>query len=430
MGKVFVMIFTGIIVSFYYFPFEFSFLPGINTKMGLAVVGIVLAMLNLLRKREFCFPYNLVKIVAFAVLVSIIGVIAVTINNTQDYAYATYFVSMMVWLSAAYTVCTLINKVHSGLTIENVTLYITCVCVVQCLLALLIDSNVALKNLVDTYIMQDQEFLSKVGRIYGIGASLDTAGVRFSICLILLMYWINTYKAKLTSIQLSLAMIAYIIIVVVGNMIARTTIVGLGLSLLYAFSTFKPQEVSRAFLRFSRVFAIVLIVVIPFSLFLYNNNQQFYELSRFAFEGFFNWAERGEWYISSNERLKAMIVFPESVKTWIIGDGYFANPYNTDPTYVGPYIGGYYMGTDIGYLRFIFYFGLIGLVSFSYFFIVIARECARVLPNYRQLILFIFILGFVIWVKVATDVFLIFALFICIGNIQTEITESQLVAES
>ena len=59
MAKIFAMIFTGIIVSFYYFPFEFSFLPGLNTKMGLAIVGIFLAVLNLIRKREVKFPHNL-----------------------------------------------------------------------------------------------------------------------------------------------------------------------------------------------------------------------------------------------------------------------------------------------------------------------------------------------------------------------------------
>ena len=69
MAKIFAMIFTGLIVSFYYFPFEFSFLPGLNTKMGLAVVGIFLAVLNLIRKREVKFPHNLVRVEVLAVLV-------------------------------------------------------------------------------------------------------------------------------------------------------------------------------------------------------------------------------------------------------------------------------------------------------------------------------------------------------------------------
>ena len=165
---------------------------------------------------------------------------------------------------------------------------------------------------------------------------------------------------------------------------------------------------------------LILIVVIPLCKYLYENSPQFYQLSRFAFEGFFNLAETGEWEIDSNEKLKAMIVFPDNMKTWVIGDGYFENPYHTDPYYIGYQPGGYYMGTDIGYCRFIFYFGLVGLFAFSFFLTSVARECVVLLPKYKMLILFILLLGFVIWLKVATDIFLVLALFLCIGNMQDE----------
>lgn len=428
MWKILAMIFTGIIVSFYYFPFEFSFLPGLNTKMGLAVVGIFLAVLNLICKREMKFPPNLVRLEALAVMVSVVGFVAVIANNTPDYAYATYFVSMTVWLSGAYAVCSLIKAVHKELTVEKVTIYITCVCIAQCILALIIDSNLLVKTIVDTYIMQDQYFLNEVERLYGIGASLDTAGVRFSACLILLISVINRNKQQMTNTVLLISVIAFVFISVVGNMIARTTIVGVMLSLIYALFVFRPTRVSYGFLHLTRVVLLVLLVAIPLSVYLYNNSPQFHQLSRFAFEGFFSLVETGEWEIDSNEKLKAMIVFPDNVKTWIIGDGYFANPYNTDPTYVGYQPGGYYMGTDIGYCRFIFYFGLIGLFAFSSFLILVAKECIALLPDYKMPLLFILLLGFIIWLKVATDVFLVFALLLCVGNMQDD--PQQLETES
>ena len=58
-----------------------------------------------------------------------------------------------------------------------------------------------------------------------------------------------------------------------------------------------------------------------------------------------------------------MYVFPDNLKTWLIGDGYFSNPYNIDPYFTGRFVGGYYMSTDVGYLRFIFYSGLVGIGS-------------------------------------------------------------------
>lgn len=428
MAKILAMIFTGIIVSFYYFPFEFSFLPGINTKMGLAVVGIILAMLHLVKKRDILIPLNLIRIEGLAMVVSFVGVISIVINNTSDYAYATYFVSMTVWLSGAYAVCSLIKAVHKRVTIDNVTLYITGVCVIQCIMALLIDSNTLIKEFIDTYILQDQEFLNEVERLYGIGAALDTAGVRFSICLILLAYNINTNKNQMSNVGIVIAIIVYLWVAVIGNMIARTTIVGVCLSLLYAITTLKPTKVSLSFFRIVRAVLVILVVVIPLSRYLYNSSPQFHELSRFAFEGFFSLAETGEWEIDSNEKLKLMIVFPDNMKTWIIGDGYFSNPYFSDPLYIGPFIAGYYMGTDIGYLRFIFYFGLVGLVAFSYFMLSVAQECVKALGGKKLLILYLLLLGFLIWLKVATDVFLVFALLICVGNMQDE--TPQLESES
>lgn len=428
MLKILSMIFTGIIVSFYYFPFEFSFLPGLNTKMGLAVVGIFLAVINLIRKREVKFPPNLVRIEAMAVLVSVVGFVSVIANNTPDYAYATYFVSMTVWLSGAYAVCCLIQSVHRTISVEKVTMYLAYVCVIQCILALIIDSNASVKAIIDSYVMQNQYMLTELKRIYGIGASLDTAGVRFSVCLLLLMFSLIKNKEELSNTEIAIFLVSYLFIAVVGNMIARTTIVGVGLSLVYAIILFRPTRVSSVFFRILRNVIIILVLFIPLALYLYDNNPQFHQLSRFAFEGFFNLAETGEWEVDSSEKLKSMIIFPDNLKTWIIGDGYFINPYYSDPYYVGYQPGGYYMGTDIGYCRFIFYFGLLGLFAFSFFLIFVAKECIIKLPEYKLLLVFILILGFIIWMKVATDVFMVFALLLCVGNMQD--SPQQLETES
>ena len=75
----------------------------------------------------------------------------------------------------------------------------------------------------------------------------------------------------------------------------------------------------------------------------YNASAAFRENVRFAFEGFFSLAEKGTWDVHSNNILKNMYVFPDNIKTWIIGDGYMENPRSTDPYYVGKIYGGYYM---------------------------------------------------------------------------------------
>ena len=80
--------------------------------------------------------------------------------------------------------------------------------------------------------------------------------------------------------------------------------------------------------------------------------------------------------------------------------------------------GGYYKGTDVGYLRFIFYFGLIGLSTFMLFFVKVGQYCIREFPKFKWMFILLLLANFIIWLKVSTDIFLVFALFLCAGSIQ------------
>ena len=143
-------------------------------------------------------------------------------------------------------------------------------------------------------------------------------------------------------------------------------------------------------------------------IYLYKNVPAVNTLLLFAFEGLITWVETGEWRTDSTYVLQNMWVVPETMKTWVIGDGYFMSP--TKP--------GFYMGTDIGYLRFIFYCGLIGLSAFSIFFMYITAACYKRFPQEKNLFLLLLILVFVIWMKVSTDIFLVYAIFMSIPMVQ------------
>ena len=427
MAKFIAVIFTAIITSFYFFPFEFTFLPGVNTKMAMAVVGIAISVYRLCVKRNTIIPKNVFIVSLLAGIVSLIGLVSITYNNTVDYAYASYLISMWVWLSAALVVCTLIERVHGKLSVPLICHYLIAVSVTQCMLALLIDFNPAVKDVVDTYISQDQEFLNKVERIYGIGAWLDVAGSRFSACLIMIAYLVYQAKEELTTKQIWAYFIAYAIIVVVGNMMARTTSVGIVVGIFFFAVITKPwsTSISQSSWRLLKNFLLLLAIAIPVVYVLYTTNDQFYKLFRFAFEAFFNYFEHGEFETSSTNTLQTMYVFPETFKTWLIGDGYFSSP-GSDPYYFGKLVGGYYMGTDVGYLRFIFFFGVPGLIAFSSFIIYSAQTVMSKLPNYKTMFALLLLSNFMIWLKVATDLFLIFALFICVVNLREDEEENAL----
>ena len=115
-----------------------------------------------------------------------------------------------------------------------------------------------------------------------------------------------------------------------------------------------------------------------------------------------------------------MYVFPDNIKTWIIGDGYFANPGDTDPYYVGPLGGAFYKSTDVGYLRFIFYFGVIGLFAFILYFFKCAQVCVSRFKREALMFWLILLVNYILWFKVATDIFIVFALFLCVVSDDTQ----------
>lgn len=421
MWKIIKIIFTGVIFSFFYFPFEFTFLPGYNTKKILAVVGLIIAIFQLISRRDSKVPSNVFKVSLFAALVSLASLTSMVYNGTSDNTYARYILSMWVWLSAAYSACMIIRSVHGKMDFELLSNYIIGVCLVQCILSQIIDASPSFKSFVDTYVNQGQTFLTEVNRLYGIGANLDVAGSRFAVALILIACLLIS-NDKMSKQATWIYVLSYILIAVLGSIIARTTYVGAVVGVIYMILSAKPSNwnVSKRGVDIFWTVCILLVIAVPILTYLYNVSPQVHKMLRFAFEGFFNLVETGEWSISSNEALKTMVVFPETTKTWIIGDGYFNNPINSDPYFLGEVTGGYYMGTDVGYLRFIYYFGLIGLSTFILFFIKCAQYCAEGFHVSKWIFLSMLIANMAIWLKVSTDIFLVFAVFLCAANMQDE----------
>lgn len=425
MWKLISIIVTGIITSFYFFPFEFAFLPGVNVKMMLAALGLIILGIRMAKGKsaEMDNDFFILSLLAFGV--SLAGFFSITWNNTVDYAYATYIVSMWVWLSAAYVICSIIRELHGGVSILLITRYLVSICVFQCLIAIVIDNYPDVKLLVDAYVNQGQDFLNDVKRLYGIGANLDVAGIRFSAVLLLLAYTLITKATMLGKSELVWFLTAFVIITVIGNMIARTTTVGVVLSLLCFFIS-KPLLSSKVYWNIVYGLLFSLLISIPIIIYFYNSSPFFHKQFRFAFEGFFSLAETGTWEVASNNTLKTMVVFPDNLKTWIIGDGYFSSPRDVDPYFIGKIVGGYYMGTDVGYLRFIFYSGLVGLIAMSSFILKAGLICIRKFQEYKFLFVMLLVVNFIVWFKVSTDIFLVFALFLMISPEENEAYENRL----
>ena len=88
-----------------------------------------------------------------------------------------------------------------------------------------------------------------------------------------------------------------------------------------------------------------------------------------AFEMFINYGSDAGLSSASTDRLKEMYVYPTSLKTYLIGDGLFNLKDH------------YYMETDVGYLRLLFYGGIpVALCFFIYPYMIKKDTCNLFFP--------------------------------------------------
>lgn len=431
MYKYLVHTISVILTSFYFFPFETIFLPGVNTKMILAGIGLLILGKRLAQRRNAGINKDFFVLSLLALSISLISLLTMTINNTPDASFLTYFVSMWVWMGGAYTVVQWLDTAYGYVNARLVCNQLIAICVIQCLIAWTKDVYPPLQAWVDSFV-GGEAFMgnTKEGRLSGIGAALDVAGLRFSAVVVMIGYILSKAE-ELSHKQIVTYLISFLIIAVIGNMMSRTTTVGVGLALVYWIYSTNLLSLKQNIKNQKLWFWLggVLCVVIPVFIYLYFTNDIFYKNIRFGFEGFFSLWETGKWQTSSNDiLLNYMIVFPDNWVTWLIGDGYAANPADKtlsffDPYYTGPVYHGYYMGTDIGYLRYIFYFGLIGTFVFSLFMWRSAWACIHRFKDYKMMFLMILLVNYIGWFKVSTDIFLVFAIFLVLSkkdDVQTD----------
>lgn len=407
--KILQYIVVAIIISMYFFPFGFTFLPSaLNSKNICGCLGMIVAVFNGLIIKEVRLNKVMLPAIFIVVIYCIIGYISIDLNNSFDTSYANYFVSFAIWTFGAYFACSVIKSIHGIVDIRLIVLYLAAVGLSQCILAFLNNAIPAFKMLVDTFIDQGGGFLDKIGRWYGIGAALDPAGVRFCIILIMISAIVlhdeQVRKSKSTLIFL---LVSFFTIILIGNIISRTTSVGAILALAYIILNggllrfIIPYEA----IKFNFIFLALIIITVIIAVYLYNTDPEFYDNIRYGFEGFFNWAETGEWYTDSTDKLnREMWVWPDNLRDWMIGTGYFDN---------------WIYGTDIGYCRLILYNGIIGFSVFSLFFVYNFIVFSNIYPDYAKVFFLLLCLTFIIWIKVSTDIYQIWAMLYAIIHLSS-----------
>lgn len=415
------MIAIGVLISCSYYSFDLAAFPnGPNTKMIVAVIGLLwFAYDSLLRRnsRTVQLPQVMVIGLIFAGLYSIINIFAIEFNATDDYSYANYVTTFLVWIFSVYPTIALIRITHGAVTLPILIYYLVAATLFQCVTGLIIDNSPAFDDFNGKIVAWEMDFYDRIDRIRCFSTSLDSAGVRFSLVLILIMAILGREESvRQDKGAVFFLLFSFFVISGIGNMVSRTTTVGVGIGMLVWIIYMVRSGQNLASSSYMVVaFLVLLAVAAAVGVYLYNTDEYYNNLIRFAFEGFFNLVEEGEFTTDSTEVLDSMWVWPSDTKTWVIGNGIYAS---------------WAYRTDIGYCRLIFYSGLTGFVVFAMSFVYYAYYFARKYPRYVWLFVSFLAMTFIVWMKVSTDILMIYAFFFWFNNEESDRINGIIPAES
>lgn len=404
--SIFTIVLLAIIVDFFYFDVRFRVFPIANTKMMLAVVGLIAYAYKSIRDQTTHISRRVLVSGILAVTFSLWCYFSIVVNGSYVREFVHYYASFATWLGGAYGAFSILKSKYERVDLTLITFYLALVCASQCIIALLIDNIPFIRNLVDATIMQATDFFESGNRLYGIGCALDPAGIRFSAVQVLIAHQLAMEdRVRKNKKKSTFLIIAFLLITIIGCMISRTTIVGTALGLvLIAYGNLKIQRggfVSKVQVSTSLLLLFFLGGSILISVILYNTSSSFHEDLRFGFEGFFNWIETGDFRTNSTDHLQTMWVWPTTPRGWIIGEGR---------------IGVFETNSDIGYCNYIIYCGLIGMFIFSVYFLFNHLSLISKFRSFTLTALLLVAITFIVWSKVMTDIFLMDALLFCVDG--------------
>lgn len=377
---------------FYIYPIFLSFLP-IPTDRILQVIGIVCILFTPKFSSQVFASRSIIKLILCALLVTFVGYVALLVNNSVDFYFIKYELEIVFHLFSAYLILLLFRQYKPNFTVVDMLDWIVIVTLAQALISFFFFIQPAYfkayTSLLNSSTNQGlTERLSQINkRLLGVGTGFFNGVISYGVSLLItaaLPYLPGSYFYQKNKVKYILC---FILITVAGILTGRTFF--FAILLVIIFWCFMEKQRLLLFIRKSFKRALLSCVMIFIAVLLFPDiidSERIGRVLNFVFEIFVNYSETGELTTSSTERMAEMYAFPESLKTWVIGDGKMINENGA----------GYYKLIDIGFIRFIFYFGLVGLLIFLFSQYFYAKLIARLAINNTLKVLSLFLFFWVV----------------------------------
>lgn len=391
---------------------EFVFIPHSNNTF-FGVLGIFLYLIkgNSLHNK-YGIKVKSSELIKPYIPALIFAIISVIINLSTDIYYVknilTYYLCFWGWYFISYMFLIVYKKYDLNILIKYFTLSAFLHVVLSILMYYMPSIQQFLFSLLKLGDVAKDAIDRTMGvRLLGFGASFAGAGKVNGFILLLISLYIS--NRKMSNIEYITYICSFLIISLLGIMQSRTILVGMILGIfIIIFDLLKNTKKIFLYTFFIGIIFVFSTLIIP--KIISNSKFDFQTIIEFGF-GFFTEKEDSDAMRSLNGTISMYGILPDNLKTWLIGDAKWDNPNGF----------GYYMNTDIGYGRAIFYFGLMGLFSLLYFYyktsriITIEKRVFKVTPKLAFIAIIFYIL--ILNLKGDCDLFFYLAPFYFCGSL-------------
>jgi hypothetical protein len=359
------------------------------------------------------------------------SLLAMLLNLTTDISFVRLIFSLPASFCAGFFVIYLFKNIYKKVTFKIIAVYFVFAVSIQMVLAIFMFLNPVFRNIILELEYHDEltqtvlvDVVNKNIRFIGLGndAMFFGGGIINGFALILIGLLLK--KENVTFKEVLIYILLYIIILFSGSIMSRTTIIGGILGFIAFIIPVRKRVISKITRKIKTIFASVLcisiILVLLINFLPKERRIQLEKSIKYGFEYFVTYSESGSLETASTNALFGSINFPKNYKTYLIGDGYFADPINPKNAY--------YMEVDTGYLRLLYYFGLVGLLLYLFIDLIpicyFAKKEKSDIGKRFFVVLLIYLL--ILNIKGLSTIFQFTILFCFIANVSTEKSRNDL----
>lgn len=380
-----------LLVVFLLFAFiyeiHFAYLP-LNFPVMFGLMFFLIYTFNKgVKNKCRAYGWDINKLINVFIPVLLIAFISIVINQSWDFYFIKWYVFFVLKVYACVGIMYLAKNYFSDLCYTTIIKLIFVCAVIQIFLSLLMWVVPGIKEFLYSTLtignIGDEALERTSGmRMNGYGTNFFGAGVVHGYILLLVPL---LAQQKLKFFRSTIVIVLYALVFVISMMMARTTVIGFAMGLFLLFFIKKPKFNNIKLIANLCVCALIVIVLLG------SLSPQFLEnfeyVITFGFEMFINYFKGEGVTTSSTDVMMKMYIFPDNTFSWLFGDGLWETS------------GGYYKGTDIGFCRLLFYFGIIGLTIylccyFRLFKIIRNRGTGLPIRCFQLLFIYIVVLQF------------------------------------